>query len=78
MGLIVFMAHVGSFVPAESATIGMTDKIFTRIRTVDSVSVCLSTFMVDLNQVSSAFMNLEQETFLYKIFHYTLMGAVIY
>ncbi len=47
----MFLAHLGSFVPAESATIGLTDAIYTRIRTLESVSVGLSTFMIDLNQV---------------------------
>lgn len=50
--MIVLMAHVGSFVPADSAKIGLTDAIYTRIQTIDSVSVGLSTFMIDLNQVS--------------------------
>lgn len=54
VGLIVFLAHIGSFVPAESAVIGTVDRIFTRIQTVESVSVCLSSFMIDLNQMSSA------------------------
>ena len=45
------MAQIGSFVPAESAVIGVVDQIFTRIRTMESVSVGLSTFMIDLNQV---------------------------
>lgn len=47
------MAHIGSFVPAESAVIGCVDRIFTRIRTMDSVSVGLSTFMIDVNQVNN-------------------------
>lgn len=38
IGIIVFMAHVGSFVPAERATIGITDKILTRVATRESVS----------------------------------------
>lgn len=50
--MIVFLAHIGSFVPTESATIGLTDRIFTRIHTRETVSVGLSTFMIDLNQVS--------------------------
>ncbi|XP_078354214.1 mutS protein homolog 5-like isoform X2 [Oculina patagonica] len=54
VGLIVFLAHIGSFVPAESATIGITDRIFTRIHTRETVSVGLSTFMIDLNQVATA------------------------
>ena len=51
VGLIVYLAHIGSYVPAESATIGITDRIFTRIHTRETVSVGLSTFMIDLNQV---------------------------
>eukprot|EP00731_Ephydatia_muelleri_P019153 Em0011g1193a len=51
VGLLVFMAHLGSFVPADGALIGMVDHIFTRIRTRETVSVALSTFMIDLNQV---------------------------
>lgn len=38
VALIVYMAHIGSFVPAETATIGLTDKILTRIQTRESVS----------------------------------------
>lgn len=53
VGLIVFLAHIGSFVPAESATVGITDRIFTRIHTRETVSVGLSTFMIDLNQVGN-------------------------
>lgn len=50
--LIVYMAHIGSFVPAESATIGLTDKILTRIATRESVSKNQSAFMIDLQQVA--------------------------
>lgn len=57
MGLIVFMAHVGSFVPAEAALIGLTDKIFTRMHTMESVSMNLSSFLIDLSQMSSAIRN---------------------
>ena len=45
------MAQIGSFVPAESAELGLVDAIFTRIRSVQSVSVPLSTYMMDINQV---------------------------
>lgn len=51
VALIVYMAHIGSFVPAESAVIGEVDRIFSRIKSLESVSVGLSTFMLDLNQV---------------------------
>lgn len=51
VGLITFMALVGSFVPAEEAEIGAVDAIFTRIHSCESVSLGLSTFTIDLNQV---------------------------
>lgn len=54
VALIVYMAHVGSFVPADSATIGFTDKILTRISTRESVSRMQSAFMIDLQQISFA------------------------
>ena len=53
VALIVFLAHVGSFVPAAEATIGLTDRIFTRIASQDSVSVPQSTFMIDLSQLAT-------------------------
>ncbi|KAI8085171.1 DNA mismatch repair protein MutS [Halteromyces radiatus] len=52
IGLIVFMAHIGSFVPAARAVIGLTDKIFTSIQTIESVSTAHSAFGYDLQQVS--------------------------
>ncbi|XP_073405082.1 mutS protein homolog 5 [Dendrobates tinctorius] len=57
VGLIVFMAMVGSFVPASYAEIGPIDGIFTRLQTRESVSLGLSTFMIDLNQVARAVNN---------------------
>jgi len=45
------MAHIGSFVSAESARISIKNGIYTRIHSRETVSVPLSTFMVDLNQV---------------------------
>ncbi|GME25550.1 DNA mismatch repair protein msh5 [Neofusicoccum parvum] len=54
VALIVYMAHIGSFVPAESARIGLTDKILTRITAHESVSKIQSTFMIDLQQMSMA------------------------
>lgn len=48
------MALVGSFVPAEEAEIGAVDAIFTRIHSCDSISLGLSTFMIDLNQVKGS------------------------
>ncbi|KAF2131755.1 hypothetical protein P153DRAFT_429981 [Dothidotthia symphoricarpi CBS 119687] len=54
VALIVFMAHVGSFVPAESAKIGLTDKILSRVTTRETVSRVQSAFMIDLQQISLA------------------------
>lgn len=54
VGLIVFMALIGSDVPAKEAEIGLVDGIFTCMQSRESVSVGLSTFMIDLNQVSHA------------------------
>ncbi|MEQ2263634.1 MutS protein msh5 [Xenotaenia resolanae] len=51
VGLIVFMALIGSDVPAKEAEVGLVDGIFTRMQSRESVSVGLSTFMIDLNQV---------------------------
>ncbi|KAJ3057389.1 MutS protein msh5 [Rhizophlyctis rosea] len=57
VALITYMAHIGSFVPAESATIGLTDKILTRIQTRETVSKVQSAFMIDLNQAAIAMRN---------------------
>ncbi|KAH9865564.1 hypothetical protein J1614_009149 [Plenodomus biglobosus] len=54
VALIVFMAHVGCFVPAESADIGLTDKILSRVTTRETVSRVQSAFMIDLQQISLA------------------------
>ncbi|KAI6825107.1 hypothetical protein KC342_g11225 [Hortaea werneckii] len=54
VAIIVYMAHIGSYVPAEAAKIGLTDKILTRISTRESVSRMQSAFMIDLQQISVA------------------------
>ncbi|KAE8288785.1 MutS protein-like protein 5 [Larimichthys crocea] len=54
VGLIVFMALIGSDVPAKEAEIGLVDGLFTRMQSRESVSVGLSTFMIDLNQMAQA------------------------
>ncbi|XP_037532892.1 mutS protein homolog 5 [Nematolebias whitei] len=54
VALIVFMALIGSDVPAKEAEIGMMDGIFTRMQSRESISVGLSTFMIDLNQMALA------------------------
>lgn len=50
--LIVLMAHVGSFVPADSANIALTDRIFTRIGASDDLYAGESTFMVEMNELA--------------------------
>ncbi|KAJ8354533.1 hypothetical protein SKAU_G00221000 [Synaphobranchus kaupii] len=57
VGLIVFMALIGSDVPAKEAEIGLIDSIFTRMHSRESVSLGLSTFMIDLNQMAYALNN---------------------
>ncbi|XP_032656671.1 mutS protein homolog 5 [Chelonoidis abingdonii] len=57
VGLITFMALIGSYVPAAEAEIGAVDGIYTRIHSRESVSLGLSTFMIDLNQVAKAVNN---------------------
>lgn len=47
----MYLAHVGSFVPAEKAIIGLTDRIFTRIATVETSALPQSSFTIDVNQV---------------------------
>ncbi len=56
--LITLMAHMGSFVPASSATIPLTDKIFTRVGASDNLSGGESTFMVEMNETASIVNNL--------------------
>lgn len=51
--LITLMSHMGSFVPASSAEIGLTDKIFTRVGASDNLSGGESTFMVEMNETAS-------------------------
>ena len=55
--LVVLMAQVGSFVPAESARIGLVDKIFTRVGASDNISLGESTFMVEMTEASNILKN---------------------
>ncbi|KAI8394260.1 muts domain V-domain-containing protein [Radiomyces spectabilis] len=54
VALIIYMAHIGSFVPADHASIGLTDKIFTRLRTSETSAKMQSAFTIDLQQVLQA------------------------
>ena len=56
--LITLLAQMGSFVPAESAHIGLVDKIFTRVGASDNISVGESTFMVEMNEAANILNNL--------------------
>ena len=60
--IITLMAHIGSFVPANEATIGLTDKIFTRVGASDNLSGGESTFMVEMNETASIINNISERS----------------
>ena len=60
--LITLMAQIGCFVPAESALIGVVDKIFTRVGASDNISMGESTFMVEMNEAAGIINNLSQRS----------------
>lgn len=64
IAIIVIMAQIGSFVPAESANIGIVDKIFTRIGASDNLYKGESTFMVEMNEVSNIIKNATKDSLL--------------
>ncbi len=60
--LIVLMAQMGSFVPAKAATIGLVDKVFTRVGASDNLSRGESTFMVEMTETASILNNLSDRS----------------
>jgi DNA mismatch repair protein MutS len=62
VALVTIMAHMGSFVPAKSANVAITDRIFTRIGASDSLATGESTFMVEMNEVSNIVHNATRQS----------------
>ena len=60
--LIVLLAQIGCFVPADAARIGIIDKIFTRVGASDNISLGESTFMVEMNEAASILNNLSERS----------------
>jgi DNA mismatch repair protein MutS len=64
VALIIILAQMGSFIPANSATIGICDRIFTRVGAVDDLSTGQSTFMVEMNETANILNNATQKSFI--------------
>ena len=60
--LIVLMAQIGSYVPAQNARLGIVDKIFTRVGASDNISMGESTFMVEMNETANILNNLSERS----------------
>lgn len=60
--LIVLLAQIGSFVPAQAARIGVVDKLFTRVGASDNISMGESTFMVEMNETASILNNISERS----------------
>ena len=60
--LISLMAQIGSFVPARKATLGVIDKLFTRVGASDNISSGESTFMVEMNETASILNNISNRS----------------
>ena len=60
--LIVLLAQMGSFVPADSARVGLVDKVFTRVGASDNISQGESTFMVEMNEAANILNNVSQRS----------------
>lgn len=60
--LIVILAQIGCFVPADEANIGLVDKVFTRVGASDNISMGESTFMVEMNETASILNNLSERS----------------
>ncbi|RXR21239.1 DNA mismatch repair protein MutS [Flavobacterium amnicola] len=60
--LIVLLAQMGSFVPADAVTMGLVDKIFTRVGASDNISMGESTFMVEMNETASILNNISERS----------------
>ncbi len=63
-GLIILLAHMGSFVPADLANIPLTDKLFTRVGASDNLSAGESTFMMEMNETASIINNISSRSFI--------------
>lgn len=64
VALIIFLAHIGSFVPATKANISTVHSIHSRIHATESVTIRLSSFMIDLSQMSTAIYNAKASSFI--------------